>query len=209
MNWVSVRAKPASARGGKAPKAIYDAALWRRATIEFPAQVRSADPGPKSGHVRGLAWCRRHCRSHDQSCAVRAKRRVGYLQRRRNGDFVVHRLVREFCGGAGGMPGQGEGCVAAANQGGTDGQPRESLGRRLRPFLHPRCARAMWCGLSATSSFPRTARFSKALRLSMNRPLPANPLRCEAARDGHVFDRHGGDAADFRSAGCSCDRRSR
>ena len=34
MSWVSVRAKPASARTSKAPKAIYDAALWRRATID-------------------------------------------------------------------------------------------------------------------------------------------------------------------------------
>jgi len=34
MSWVSVRAKPASARGGKAPKAVYDAALWRQATTD-------------------------------------------------------------------------------------------------------------------------------------------------------------------------------
>jgi potassium-transporting ATPase ATP-binding subunit len=34
MSWISVRAKPASARGRKAPKALYDAALWRQATID-------------------------------------------------------------------------------------------------------------------------------------------------------------------------------
>ena len=41
MSWVSVRAKPASARTSKAPKAIYDAALWRRATID---SLRKFDP---------------------------------------------------------------------------------------------------------------------------------------------------------------------
>ena len=41
MNWVSVRAKPASTRGGRAHKAIYDAALWRRATIN---SLRKFDP---------------------------------------------------------------------------------------------------------------------------------------------------------------------
>ncbi|MGC1357030.1 MAG: potassium-transporting ATPase subunit KdpB [Xanthobacteraceae bacterium] len=41
MSWVSVRAKPASARTSKAPKAIYDAALWRRATID---PLRKFDP---------------------------------------------------------------------------------------------------------------------------------------------------------------------
>ena len=41
MSWVSVRAKPASARGGKAPQAVYDAALWRQATID---SLRKFDP---------------------------------------------------------------------------------------------------------------------------------------------------------------------
>ena len=35
MTWlVGVRAKPAAARSGTVPKAVYDAALWRRATID-------------------------------------------------------------------------------------------------------------------------------------------------------------------------------
>jgi len=41
MSWVSVRAKPASVRSGKATTAVYDAALWRRATID---SLRKFDP---------------------------------------------------------------------------------------------------------------------------------------------------------------------
>ncbi len=41
MSWVSVRPKPSSARSGKAPKAVYDAALWRQATID---SLRKFDP---------------------------------------------------------------------------------------------------------------------------------------------------------------------
>jgi potassium-transporting ATPase ATP-binding subunit len=41
MSWVSVRAKPASARAGNAPRAVYDATLWRQATID---SLRKFDP---------------------------------------------------------------------------------------------------------------------------------------------------------------------
>jgi potassium-transporting ATPase ATP-binding subunit len=41
MSWISIRGKPASARSGKPPKAIYDAALWRQATID---SLRKFDP---------------------------------------------------------------------------------------------------------------------------------------------------------------------
>jgi potassium-transporting ATPase ATP-binding subunit len=41
MSWVSVRAKPASVRSGKQPKAVYDADLWRQATID---SFRKFDP---------------------------------------------------------------------------------------------------------------------------------------------------------------------
>jgi potassium-transporting ATPase ATP-binding subunit len=41
MTWVSVRTKPALAGGSRAPKAVYDAALWRQATID---SLRKFDP---------------------------------------------------------------------------------------------------------------------------------------------------------------------
>jgi potassium-transporting ATPase ATP-binding subunit len=41
MIWVTPRAKPASAQEGRARKAVYDAALWRQATID---SFRKFDP---------------------------------------------------------------------------------------------------------------------------------------------------------------------
>ena len=64
------------------------------------------------------------------------------------------------------MPRQGEGRVAAADQGRADGDPRQLPRERPRSFLPRRCARATWSASSATTLFQRTARFSKASPLS-------------------------------------------
>ena len=209
MNWVSVRAKPASTRGGKAPKAIYDAALWRRATIDF---LRKFDPRTQVRNpVMFVVWLGALVTAGltiDPALFGPSDASATY-----NGVVTVilllDRLVREFCGGASGMPGQGEGRVATTDQGRTDSHPRESLGRhRGRSCIRLAQGR---CGAGRAQRAHSGGRRGSRRRRLCERVCHYRRIRsgAKAARDGHVFDCHGRNAVDLGSAGRSGHGRSR
>ena len=203
MSWVSVRAKPASARTSKAPKAIYDAALWRRATID---SLRKFDPRTQVRNpVMFVVWL---------GAVVTAALTINPAlfgpsdaSATYNGVVTVILLSTVWFANFAEALAECRGKVKAASLRRTK---EELTATRVNPSGGTKAVLAS------------ALRKGDVVRIERNEAIPADGdvvegvafvnefshnrrIRsgAETAWHGHVFDCHGGHAVNFGSAGCS------
>ena len=203
MNWlVGVRAKPASARTSNGTEGVYDAALWRQATID---SLRKFDPRTQIRNpVMFVVWL---------GAIVTAALTINPAlfgpsdaSSTYNGVVTIILLFTVWFANFAEALAECRGKVKAASLRRTKeeltatrvappvrrtGACRRAAQRRPRPYRAKR---------GHSSGRRRRRRRRLCERIGHNRRIRSGP---ETAWHGHVFDCHGGHAVNFGSAGCS------